>query len=309
MHVILDRQHIGKPSPHHLDRGVEFDRDGDGVNDSQEANVTPLYIDAARQMLEAKGHSVTVLQEGSYPERHQMAVELAKSLPLPQRPAAYVACHLNSGVGGTYGLVVHDYRSQAGRSMATRVQKSLRDAFTPSEIKSVKMDFGCPESPSQPARWLNCYNTIRGIYAGPAHVAGICFEPVFVQAHRPLLDDFGLRRIGHALAQGLMEWGTSTSTKMGVDGFGKEPMFDDGELINPLQVRDPRWDPREGDIVMPGPERQGRRVLATLDGQVFYESWPFPSPEQVEGLEEWRMACQGGVIVDGTAWTPVAGQN
>ena len=61
MVVILDRQHYGKPNRNDLGAGVDLDGSGTIDNDEREANLTPLYIEAAKQLLEADNHTVFIL--------------------------------------------------------------------------------------------------------------------------------------------------------------------------------------------------------------------------------------------------------
>ncbi len=76
MVLILDRQHYGKPNQNDLGAGADLDGDGKVELDEREANLTPLYIAAAKQLAEAEGHTVYVLDSGWYSDRHEQAVEI-----------------------------------------------------------------------------------------------------------------------------------------------------------------------------------------------------------------------------------------
>ena len=50
MVLILDRQHYGKPGQNDLGAGADLDGDGVVELDEREANLTLLYINAAKQL-------------------------------------------------------------------------------------------------------------------------------------------------------------------------------------------------------------------------------------------------------------------
>ena len=287
MLVLLDRQHYGKPSPRQKDRGVAVDLDGDGNIDAMEANLTPSYIQAAREALEAAGHTVVLLDAGWYPDRHKAAIRQVRAAATGL-PAAYVACHLNAG-GGNYGLVLHDARSTGGEALANRVGDAMRRVFEEGELKRVLV------KGASASEWTNAYNTIRGIYAGPGNLSGICFEPVFVDTHRGLLDPEGLARIGAALASGLEAWGVAEDGQEGV-APQQETFFDDGIQI---QDRDPRLDPRAGDVVI-SRKGKGREVLDRTDRRVIWRKWPFGGRARNCKLQTWLRKMEEGAVVDGT---------
>jgi hypothetical protein len=217
--AILDIQHKGKPGKNDL--GASHDLDGDGVIEAfeHEANLTPIYADAARRLLEQAGVEVVLLERGAYSTRHKRAAELADGHP---GRVAYVACHLNAG-GGDYGLVCHDYRSSAGNTLATSIRLALLKRGRP-ELRRVLTGATAPtERPTNERHgeawdrlprvggalyWPRPFSTISGIYAGPANLSGVCFEPCFLDSpiHAPLVTEQGLERLGHALASGLLAW-------------------------------------------------------------------------------------------------------
>jgi hypothetical protein len=290
MHVFLDRQHFGKPSPNDKDRGVAVDLDGDGDVDSQEALLTPRYIAACKAHLESLGHTVTLIDQGTYPDRHAQVCALAKALPASERPAAYVACHLNAG-GGEYGLVVHDGRSSGGKRMADRVRGALRAEFTPAELATVRVEAGTPDD------WTrNAYYTVKGIYAGPAHLAGICYEPVFVDTHRGLLSPANLDRMGVALAKGLMAWAQPSGPA--AFAVAPDPLIHDGRVA---ADRDARIDPESGDLVVTS-RGQARQVMGVRDGRVYYRAWPVASRTSSVTVEAWTASLERGAVIEVARW-------
>jgi hypothetical protein len=197
--VILDRQHIGKPNRNDLGAGADLDGDGEVSNDEREANLTIKYIEAAAAYLMDRGHIVYILDSGYYSDRHRRACDIARSAPTQK--AAYVACHLNAG-GGDYAVTIHDSRSRGGKSLAECVAESMKQAAGEWIPRSLVR----PSSPD--GSWSRAFNTIGGIYSGPASLSGICFEPAFMdcELHRPLLTEAGLVVLGRALAIGCLRW-------------------------------------------------------------------------------------------------------
>jgi hypothetical protein len=198
MVVILDRQHYGKPNRNDLGAGVDLDGSGTIDNDEREANLTPLYIEAAKQLLEADNHTVFILDSGWYADRHEKAIEIARAHP--DDMCAYIACHLNAGKGD-YSVSLYDHRSGGGRRLSLSVAAALSDQLTGVERHLTKA--------ASPDLWNNAYNTIKGIYAGPGNLSGVCFEPVFMdtEEHQQYLTHDGLALIGQCLAEGCMAWG------------------------------------------------------------------------------------------------------
>ena len=58
MVLILDRQHYGKPGRDDLGAGVDLNDDGIVERNEREANLTLIYIEAAKRFAEAEGHTV-----------------------------------------------------------------------------------------------------------------------------------------------------------------------------------------------------------------------------------------------------------
>lgn len=215
--AILDIQHAGKPGKNDL--GAAHDIDGDGMIGAfeHEAELTPIYATAAKAALEAAGAAVEIINSGSYTNRHKHARALAAER---SGLVAYVACHLNAG-GGDYGLVVSDYRSGNGGTLATECARVMRKKFADHGIRRVLTGQTAPtKRPSGSLgdrwdrlpkwggalHWPRPWWTIKGIYSGPANLSGICYEPVFMDSHANMLDEAGLELIGQALAGGLLAY-------------------------------------------------------------------------------------------------------
>ena len=199
MVIILDRQHYGKPGQNDLGAGADLDGDGVVELDEREANLTPIYISAAKELAESEGHTVYVLDAGWYSARHEQAIQIAKSHP--DDMCAYIACHLNAG-GGAYSLALHDYRSHGGKKLAKAVATEMSAQLTEIDRHLVRA--------ASPEDWTNGYNTIKGIYAGPGNLSGVCFEPLFMDnvEHQKYLDHDGLALLGYILANACIAWGT-----------------------------------------------------------------------------------------------------
>jgi len=196
--VILERAHIGKPGRHDLGAGADLDGDGLVEVHEREAELTPLYINAARDYLESKGHEVTIIEKGTYRERQEAACALARD---QAGPVAYVACHLNAG-GGSYGLTIHDHRSSMGSRLAHCVATSLR-AFAFDGMSKVVVGATAPGG-----SWPRAWGCVRHVYTGPANVCAMLFEPLFLDQpkHHKWLTPDGLQAVGYALAGGLCGW-------------------------------------------------------------------------------------------------------
>ena len=124
MVLILDRQHYGKPGQNDLGAGADLDGDNVVAIDEREANLTLIYIEAAKELAESEGHTVYVIDSGWYSSRHERAIEIARAHP--DDMCAYIACHLNAG-GGDYSVCLYDHRSGGGRKLSTSVSALLSD--------------------------------------------------------------------------------------------------------------------------------------------------------------------------------------
>jgi hypothetical protein len=183
-YVILDWQHHGKPGKD--DRGATYE----GL---EETALSHGYIQAACDALEVAGVPTLVLGYGWYSARHTYAREAAKAVV---GKCVYVACHVNAG-GGSYGLVCYDKRSGAGKHLSDAVSSELGKLVGKSRSEAASASL-----------WGNAYNTIKGIYEGPANLSGICFEPGFIDSadNRHLWYADGLVRVGEALAAGIRSY-------------------------------------------------------------------------------------------------------
>lgn len=197
MIVIFDRQHYGKPGKN--DQGAGFDLDGDGRIETQEreTQLTPLYYRPAKERLEAMGHKVVILDSGWYSDRHKRANQIA--LSNPGERVVYLACHVNAG-GGDYAAAIYDARSAGGKRLAEAVTAQL--AGLPG-IRRVRAARGTPTN-----GWKRGYATVKGIYAGPANISGMCLEPYFIDRpeHRFLASVQGGKLIADKLVAALLAW-------------------------------------------------------------------------------------------------------
>lgn len=179
--VILDRQHLGKPS-NPGDHGATYGA-------LRETDLTEAYIASAVASLEAAGIGSTVLVEGEYADRQRQAIGIAKA---EAGRVLYVACHVNAG-GGDYGLVEYDARSIGGAQAA--------DALAALLPTLPGVSRGRTKGLASNERGFIC---LGGVYAGPANLCGVIFEPGFIDAtaHAGLWTPDGLARVGSALAAG-----------------------------------------------------------------------------------------------------------
>jgi hypothetical protein len=125
----------------------------------------------------------------------QPAVQVAKATP--GRRWLYAQGHLNSTAGAdpAYGLVGYDPRSAGGRAAAAHIARQL-EAQARQVIRKARAE--AAEGP-----WSRMLSTISGIYAGPANLSGICYEPAFIQAAEL---EWALVDIAHALVDGALAW-------------------------------------------------------------------------------------------------------
>jgi hypothetical protein len=194
--VVLDRQHAGIPSKP-WSRGAGFDLDGDGLVElwEQEANLTPFYIIAAERRLVEAGHQVICISDGRYSARHDRAKEYQADV--------YIACHINAK-GSDRGVAFYDKRSSLGKRLAGYLAASMKDHL-PELGTAIRM--ACYDDRAEGTPWLvNPWATIRGVFDGKP--VGICYEPFMLdrESHRQLTTAEGLERVGHALADGIIDY-------------------------------------------------------------------------------------------------------
>jgi|688.fasta_scaffold363157_2 hypothetical protein len=212
LHLLFDIQHAGRPDKP-ADMGAAFDLDGDGVtgeNGEREVDLVRAYVAAAATCARSHGHRVTVLEAGTYGQRHAEAVRIAGADPMAR--CVYLACHTNAG-GGTYGLLRPDYRSNGGLAVAERLAAGLRRLPA---LSRVRIDPLYPDAATagkagrdvsnagQIGWWTRGWGCIDGIYAGPANLSAVLVEPFFIDApaHRPLMTPAGLATVGQAIVRG-----------------------------------------------------------------------------------------------------------
>lgn len=215
MHLIFDIQHAGRPDKPG-DMGASFDLDGDGVRGEEgerEVDLVRLYVGEALTHARALGHTVTVLETGTYGQRHATAIRIAQTTPSVR--CVYLACHTNAG-GGSYGLLRPDHRSIAGARLAERAA-SVVAAQLP-ELTKVRVEPLYPDATTAAKAgrdvadagkvgwWTRGWNCIDGIYAGPSNLCGVLVEPFFIDnaVHRALTTRIGCSRVGHALVEGVL---------------------------------------------------------------------------------------------------------
>jgi len=204
MHIVLSRDHVGKPGKNDLGAGADLDGDGTVETHEMEANLTPFYINACKDLATRTDHDVSVVEEGWYSKRHEDAILLAASEKT--QPTAYISCHLNAG-GGDYAAVFYDYRSKNGERLASKIAGALGQLQMPG-VSRVGI------IPANPNNWTkHAFNTIKGIYSGPANISAVCFEPLFIdnKKHQLHLTEEGLGYVGRALALGCMRWAGSNN--------------------------------------------------------------------------------------------------
>jgi len=186
--VILDRQHG--------DKGDRFDP-GAVASGRREVDLSAAYGRAAADALRALGVDVLWIDAGSYQSRHLEAIDASSCV---DAPALYCALHVNAG-GGRYGAVFHDARSARGARAAMLIASSLGVALPELSVSrhiSARAD-----------DWTsNAWHTMRRIYSGPPSLSGVCIEPGFIDSaeHVDLWYESGLKRIGDALAEGIVDF-------------------------------------------------------------------------------------------------------
>jgi len=199
MFVLFDHQHRGKPTrPDDVGAAVDLDGDGRIAADETEIWHTEGIISETQLALLQLSRPIVsaLLCNGLYGRRHDQANGIATRADRGD-PFAYLACHVNAG-RGDYGLIAYDYRSPRGQLLAELIGEQLANL---SELSDVRVEPASPEND-----WSRAYHTIDGIYQGPRNICGICLEPFFLDtpAHRTLATVQGLRRIGYAVAAGLV---------------------------------------------------------------------------------------------------------
>jgi hypothetical protein len=162
--------------------------------------LTSRYLLAAEEVLVDQGVPVIPMSDGSYADRHARARSY--------KAGVYIAGHLNAGPldarGADYGAIFYDARSSSGKRLAKIMAQALLEQCPElSDVRAVS----CRDDRGEPDAWLwRPWSTIEGVYRGTP--VGVCYEPAFVtcRKHRTLFTGSGLRRIGLALALGVLRF-------------------------------------------------------------------------------------------------------
>ena len=174
--VILDRQHVGKPDRFN-DLGASYiDEQGE---QQFEAIETAKYIHEIELECRRQGYDVIVLSDGSYSDRHARVNEYASKY---EGQSIYIACHINAGGRGEYGVAFFDFRSSAGQRLSRHIA---------TECSAMEIEWSVIEC--RPNNWTkNAFHTIKGV----APVA-VCLEPYFIdnpRHRRIMMSDDGRKR-------------------------------------------------------------------------------------------------------------------
>lgn len=180
--IVLDVGHAGKPQRPN-DRGVIR---GDLV----EVELTWRYVLAADHELRRQGFQVLLGGSGSYESRWAQADALGA--------LAYIQCHVNAG-GGDRGEVFYDYRSTAGRALATAVATELAEAM-PWPVRALRCH---PDDDGEPRDedYGEAFSCIAGVRA-----VALVLEPYFIDGPQTAHFITHLDAVGTALARGIAAW-------------------------------------------------------------------------------------------------------
>ncbi len=225
--AICDRQHGDKGRG--FTPGVAIDLDGDGEvkTGEAEARLTPFVISGCTSELDALRLDHRQIDSGPYRQRHETAIETARSHPDWWVP--YVAQHLNSFAGGRgYGAFFFDRRSRLGKGFAEALAETLTDIVPDNRQVTARPCYddrvwdetadtwkrhptnGYCVTESGGRAWLyNPLATIRGIYSGPGNLFGVCSEPMRVQGLIGMTQtsrESLLREVGKAQAQAISRY-------------------------------------------------------------------------------------------------------
>jgi len=185
MIVFFDIGHGGRVVNGHFnqDPGATFES-------LREVDLVEAYVSKARSVLRAQGVSSVVLSYGPYYQRQAYANSIA--LKYPEERFLYLACHVNaSDPPGDYALLLHDRRSKKGKTLAEAV-----GAFFQAKVLATTTE-----------DWTkNAHETIDGIYSGPNNIAGLCFEPFFINhpSSAEKCTEAGLQALGNQLATAIL---------------------------------------------------------------------------------------------------------
>tara|TARA_Y100001963_G_scaffold151032_1_gene233177 strand:- start:404 stop:1027 length:624 start_codon:yes stop_codon:yes gene_type:complete len=195
--VGIDRQHAGVPSKKKIGAsGAHHDIDLDGKKEVWEQEIfwTAKYGLAIEESLRAmKYFEVMPISDGFYYDRHRRFNEYCMTLGMQ---GVYLALHCNAG-GGDSSIMFYDYRSKRGPKLATSIIEKIKEDVQELGKYSIRA--------AKPSDWTkNAYYTIRNI----GSAVSICCEPFFLDspAHRVIMNQRGMHRIGTAIALGIRDW-------------------------------------------------------------------------------------------------------
>ena len=192
--VVLDWGHLGQPPPKHLARGAEFGK-------TIEVYDIGGYLLPMMRTLREFGVAVQIIGASSYQDRQRAAVAAAAA----HQKVAYVSCHLNAFADLNLpqrSSVFFDRRSSGGRTLAMRVATALDGVRVGGSHLPTKA------RPSNPNDWTKNAWYVGGgdiIFNGPAHISGICLEPLSVNAMPPVTPKM-LEAVGIAAGRGIAIW-------------------------------------------------------------------------------------------------------
>lgn len=184
----------------HIQHHHRLDEPGAARGPLVERALVRAYLGECRARLLSAGLMVEVYDPeiSTYEAIHYLARQRAKAAGVP---ALYIAGHVNAG-GGDYGLVGCDARSARGYEAAQVVARHLRAACPEvSRVQVAPLTPGCAISP----RGFDCIDGV-GAPGSPSCLSGLLLEPGFIDQprHAALWTEDGLRRLGYALADGIV---------------------------------------------------------------------------------------------------------
>lgn len=192
--VVLDWGHLGQSPPRHLARGAEY-------GNTVEVYDIGGYLLPMMRALREFGIAVQIIGAGSYQDRQRAAVSAAAA----HQKVAYVSCHLNAFPDLNIpqrSSVFFDKRSSGGRTLAAHIATAL------DSVRVGGSRLPTRARPSNPKDWTkNAWFCGGGdiIFNGPAHISGVCLEPLSVNA-QPAITPQMLEDVGIAAGRGIALW-------------------------------------------------------------------------------------------------------
>lgn len=175
--VVLDLGHVGRTGGNPPARSAALREDA----------LVLAYVAHAYRVLVEAGCTVEIAGAGAYPARRRAARDAGAS--------AYVACHVNAGTGVDYGCLLHSGEERAG-ALSRAVALTLRDGAP--ELRRIVTG----------AAGVGGWSVATLQLISGAGCPGLLFEPGSIDRpeHAPLWTPDGLRRVGEALARGVLAW-------------------------------------------------------------------------------------------------------